>query len=73
MFCCSHEKLPNIIQYLQQPSLGITLKVCENFWDQYAPSTVLPKPVMSNWWPAGQKWPSEVPKMARKGSQMSVV
>ena len=23
--------------------------------------------VMSNWWPAGQKWPSKVPKMARKG------
>ena len=25
-------------------------------------------PVMSNWWPAGQKWPSKVPKRARKGS-----
>ena len=25
------------------------------------------KTVMSNWWPAGQKWPPEVPKMARDG------
>ena len=24
---------------------------------------------VSNWWPAGQKWPAVVPKMARKGSQ----